>query len=173
MQIEKSLIAILREYLIVAIPFTILALRLLVRWVAREEPKEIFRGVLTLPLDLMFISMSLVLMGLARLAPKFAARYNSDRDADLSGAILLIILVFLASVLTYMGRGTRVVWQKFYTAWQQLSNRRLQSTFEWGDFSAAGRFLWMLGYWIMMMSILLAQFLISVGSLQYILGLMR
>jgi hypothetical protein len=177
MRFELWLIARLDEYLIVAIPFTVLALRLLVRWIAREQPREVFRSIVTLPIDLMFISMSLVLTGLARLQPKFALNYGSDRNADLAGAILLVILVFLASLLTYLGRGVRILWEKSYAAWQQIAARRQQleeqHSFDWRDNGIAFRLFWLLGYWIMMIILVSIQLLVSVGALEYILRLMH
>ncbi len=175
MAVEKVAVEILRRNLVVAIPFTILGLRLLVRWVAREEPKEVFRSLLTLPLDLMFIAMTLVLAGLGRLAPKFAAHYDSDRDADLAGALLLISLVFLAALLTYFGRALRVVWQKFFAAWQQLRRKMEQPRFKWegADVSVRGRLLWMVGYWVTIVLLFSGQLLLAVSSLWYILHLME
>jgi hypothetical protein len=178
MHLELRLIELLDKYLIVAIPFTVLALRLLVRWLAREEPREVFRSIVTLPIDLMFISMSLVLTGLARLQPKFALNYGSDRNADLAGAILLIGLVTIASLLTYIGRGVRLLWQKSYAAWQQIITRRKeveekQQAFDWRDNGIAFRLYWLLGYWIMMIILVSIQLVVSVGALEYILRLMH
>jgi hypothetical protein len=178
MRFELWLITLLGKYLIVAIPFTVLALRLLVRWIAREQPREVFRSIITPPTDLMFISMSLVLTGLARLQPKFAHNYGSDRNADLAGAILLVVLVFIASLLTYFGRGVRLLWQKSYAAWQQIVDRRQeaeekQQAFDWRDNGIAFRLFWLLGYWVMMIILVSIQLLVSVGALEYILRLMR
>lgn len=175
MGLEKIAVELLRRNLIVAIPFTILALQLLVRWVAREEAKDFVRGLLTLPLDLMFIAMSFVLAGLARLTPKFAAHYGSDRNTDLAGAILLICLVLLAAALTYCGRGVRVLWQKFFAAWQQLQRQTRQPEFKWKDAGTpvAGRLFWMVGYWVMIVVLQSAQLLVSVVSLWYVLHLME
>jgi hypothetical protein len=178
MHFELWLISLLDKYLIVAIPFTVLALRLLVRWLAREEPREIFRSIVMLPIDLMFISMSLVLTGLARLQPKFALTYGSDRNADLAGAILLLVLVIIASVLTYVGRGVRLLWQKSYAAWQQIVVRRQeveegQEGFDWRDDGIAFRLFWLLGYWVMMIILVSIQLFASVGALEYILRLMH
>lgn len=170
---EKIAIVFLRKNLIVVIPFTVLGLRVLVRWVVREQTKDIFRSALNVPLDLMFIAISLLLTGLARMNPQFAARYESDTEADLAGIILFAILITLAVIMTYLHRWIGTLWQKFFAAWQQVLRRKEeQLEFQWkdADLAIAGRLLWMTGYWVAMVLLLSVDLLMAVGSLWYILG---
>jgi hypothetical protein len=90
----------------------------------------------------------------------------------------LVVLVFIASLLTYFGRGVRLLWQKSYAAWQQIVDRRQeaeekQQAFDWRDNGIAFRLFWLLGYWVMMIILVSIQLLVSVGALEYILRLMR
>lgn len=130
-EVDKLLIGFLRGNLIILLPLTVLLIQLIVRWMAREEPKEVFRSVLTVPLDIVYIAISFVLSGLARLMPRFSQRYASDRDTDLAGAVLVVALTGVAVLLTLLGRGARLLWQKYYAALQQVRRRVGESDFDW------------------------------------------
>src|SRR5438552_18711666 len=102
MGFERIIVSVIRSQLVIAIPFTLLFLRLFVRWVAREDAKEIVSGLLAIPLDLVFISISLVLSGLARISTQFERRYGSD--TDLIGGFLILILFAVATLITLASR---------------------------------------------------------------------
>lgn len=174
MGIEHRVIEILHRNLPVVLPFTIVGLRLLVKWMAHEEPKLIFRSVLQFPIDLMFIAVGLVLAGLARTIPAFAGRFGSDKDADLAGALMLCGLVLVGVLLTVMDRGVRVLWQKFYTAWQQIGDERKQLRIRFvgdttpssgettADRGTVARVTWMFIYWTALIPLISGESAISV-----------
>ena len=89
-------------------PLLVLVFKFAVRWTTREQLKDVFRSLLTLPLDFIFIAVGLMLAALARRLPQFAARYSSDREADLHGAILMVALFLVAIVVTVSDRGVRL-----------------------------------------------------------------
>jgi len=175
MDVDKTVIAWLRGNLFLVIPFTILGLRLIIRWVTREEAKEIFRSLLSLPQDLMFISMGLLLSALARIAPGFARRYASDREADLAGACWLLALIVVTILLVYLGRVLTILWQKFYSALKQIRDRRsLDGTRQdTGNIQVAGRMFWLLAYWASLVLVLSIEVSVSVWCLWCVIYLIR
>lgn len=172
MDIERQLIGLLHRNVPVALPCVVLLFRLLVKWMAREEAKQIFRSVLVVPLDLTFIAVGLVLAGLARTIPTFATKYPSDREADLGGALILFMLLLVAVLLTVFDRWVRVLWEKFYTAWQQIGDRdQLRLRFmddkptpnqRPADFPVVARMSWMLVYWSALVPLLFLELAISI-----------
>ena len=121
---ERVIMDFYRHQLTVALPLTIIAVKLIVRVVTREPRKDIFRSILVLPLDLNYIAIGLLLAGIARRIPAFAAHYTSETDADFGGAILFVVLFCIAAFLTWLDRKLRLFWQKFYAAWNLLRNTR-------------------------------------------------
>ena len=58
---EQSFIAAYRRHLVIALPLTLLIIKLVVRMLARERKKDIFRSMLVLPLDFVYIAMGVLL----------------------------------------------------------------------------------------------------------------
>ena len=111
---EQRLIGILQGNVAVAIPLLLLTLKLAVLRVAGNAD-ELFRRLVSIPLELVFISNGIVVAGLARRIP-FASHYSSDTQADFAGAIILIGLAGVAAVVYRVDRYVHVVLQKFSTA---------------------------------------------------------
>jgi hypothetical protein len=153
-----------------ALPLTLLLLKLGVRFVTREKAKDVFRSILVLPLDLIYIAIGLLLAGMARRIPTFAAHYRNDKEADFSGAVLFIVLLFAACIVTWIDRGVRLLWQKFYAAWNLA--KQMQS--EDQQMSLPGQpmvkriaviYLWMFTYWSLMIPMIFVQAIIAVELL--------
>jgi hypothetical protein len=47
----------------------------------------------------------------------FVSHYQNDKEADFSGIILCVGLFMAACFVTLVDRGVRLLWQKFYAAW--------------------------------------------------------
>ena len=86
--------------IVVALPLTILAIKLIVRFVTREPTRDVFRSVLVLPLDLIYVAFGLMLAAMARRIPNFALHYSNDKEADYAGIILCGGLFVAACVVT-------------------------------------------------------------------------
>lgn len=170
MDLERTAVNLLRSHLAIAIPLTVLGLRLFARWVAREEPKEIISSVLRVPLDFIYISISLILSGLARLTPQFEHRYGSD--TDLVGSLFLLAIFFLAVLLTWAEKGKRVIWQKYIIASKQLQARTQQPGFDWkqADKSVTGRTFWMFCYWVLLVVFQTGETFASLTCLWYVIS---
>ena len=64
----------------------------------------------------------------ARRDPHLIARYGSDVNVDMAVVVLMLGLVMVAIAITLSDRFVRVLWGKFYAAWQLFNEERaLQS----------------------------------------------
>ena len=125
---EHSIMVFYVHNVVVALPFTILIIKLVVRFVTREPAKDVFRSILVLPLDLTYVAFGLLLAGMARI-PAFVSHYQNDREADFAGIVLGLGLFVAACLITWMDRFVRLLWQKFYAAWnlaKQVQNDEKQ-----------------------------------------------
>lgn len=156
--------------LVVALPLTILIIKLAVRFVTREAPKDIFKSILVLPLDLIYVAFGLLLAGLARRIPAFAAHYTSDKEADFAGIVFCLILFVAACLVTWTDRGVRLLWQKFYAAWKLT--KQVQA--EGKQMLLPGHptirkdtvvYLWMFMYWSLMVPLVLFEVILAVQCL--------
>lgn len=167
-----------RRNLTFAIPFTILLIKFLVRWVSREKIKDVFKSLLIVPLDFIYIAIGLVLAGLAKRVPEFIAHYRSEADAYFNVAVLLFLLIFLAVVITWMDRGVRLFWQKWYAAWQLLKDDPQMRLIQNGNQQVVpDSFLitlaWGALYWTFLAVIFSAEVFFSFGALGGILKLYK
>jgi hypothetical protein len=121
---ERVIVSLYSHNLPIALPLTILAIKLIVRFVTRESAKDIFRSILVLPLDLIYVALGLLLAGMTRRIPAFASHYQSEKEADFAGVVLCLGLFVSACLLTWMDRGVRLLWQKFYSAWKLTNEMR-------------------------------------------------
>jgi hypothetical protein len=152
---EQRLIGVLQGNVAVAIPLLLLILKLaILRTVG--DPDEFFRRLVSIPLELIFISDGIIVAGLARRIP-FASHYASDTQADFSGAMILIVLAGLAAVIYRADRYVHVVLQKFFTAIQSTNLQVNQPGFEftnaplrvsWKLTLGLGYFLFALLIWV-------------------------
>lgn len=170
MYLEKVLIAFLQRHVNVVIPISIMALRLIVLRLAGDL-KEMFRTLFSVPMDLMFISISFVLAALARVLPAFVNRFASPTEADLAGTILVLVLIGLAVAFSYIDRLNRVVSQSFYIALQQLRKYTQQPGFKWSepDLSVSGRVLFALIYLVALVISFGLELFVSIAALSYVL----
>lgn len=118
---EQVVIASYRRHLIVTLPLTILAFKLIVRVVAREPKKDVFRSVLVLPLDFIYIAMAVLLAAAARRDPVLIAHYGSDLDTDMAVVLQMVWLITVAIVITIFDRWVRILWGKFFAAWTMFN----------------------------------------------------
>jgi hypothetical protein len=116
--LEETLIALLQANVALAIPIVLLILKLVVLRVAGDAD-ELFRSLIALPLEVVFIAIGLVIAGLGRTIP-FAAHYRSGTDADLAGTIIIIALAAILAVLNRINRYLHVLLQKFFTAMDSI-----------------------------------------------------
>lgn len=173
---ETKIVAFIQHHSVVAIPFLILFCKILVRWISREAAKDVFKSLLMLPLDFIYIALALVFSGLARKIPSLAARYGSDIQADFNLAVLVVMLIAAAVAVTAMDRYVRVLWQKFYSAVSMLreaSNGKSQLPLTTVDGQAItdenGRnlriFGWLLLYWSALAPLIFLELLIGIIGL--------
>jgi hypothetical protein len=165
-----------RRNLMIALPFTILLLKFLVRWGSREKIKDVFKSLLTIPLDFIYIALGLLLAVMAHRAPVFISKYASDTDADLNGALLIIILVLAAVLITWLDRFVRMCFQKSFAAWAIMKDNpqlRLPEAAEAGIESDEyiKLLLWVILYWTTMALVLSFEVVLSFGILGGILRL--
>jgi hypothetical protein len=130
---ENAVITAYRLHLVVALPLTILAIKVLVRVVAREPKKEVFRSVLVLPLDFVYIAMGILLAAAARRDAALMKHYESDASADMAVVLQMISLMISATVITIFDRWVRVLYQKFYAAWQLLGQKMKEAKLAGGQ----------------------------------------
>src|SRR5436190_13288680 len=126
---ERVVMGLYAHHIIVALPLTILVIKLFVRSFTREAAKDLFRSVLVLPLDLVYVAFGILLAAMAGRIPSFAAQYHSEKDADYAGIVLCVGLVAAACLITWMDRAVRLLWQKFFSAWslvKQINTRNEQ-----------------------------------------------
>ncbi len=162
----------------IAVPFTILLVKFIVRWCSREAIKDVFKSLLTVPLDFVYIALGLVLAGLAHRLPEFVSRFGSDRDADFNALVLALLLIVAAVLITWLDRGVRLFWQKAYAAWSLIKdNPQLplpsadEQTIETDAYILT--LFWIAMYWTFMAGALFAEFVVSVESLGGIIKLFQ
>ncbi len=170
MNIEQFLIRFLQSHVNIVIPLAITALRLIVLRLAGDM-KEMFKTLFSVPMDLVFISISLVLAGLARTIPGFASRFRSPSDADLAGTVLVLALIGLAVLFSYVDRLNRLVAESFYVALQQIRKLIEQPEFKWKEpsFSVTGRLLFAMLYLIVLVLSFGFELVLSITGLSYVL----
>jgi len=168
---ERVVMSLYAHNLIVALPLTILFIKLLVRFFTREPSKDLFRSVLTLPLDLVYIAFGILLSAMAGRIPSFAARYSNEKEATFAGIILCLELFAAACVITWLDRSVRLLWQKFFSAWSLV--KQIQGTTA-AQLQLPGTpsiqkitvvYVWIFIYWILMVPLVFIQAAISVESL--------
>jgi hypothetical protein len=167
---ERLIMEFYIHNVVVALPLTILTIKLLVRFVSREPAKDIFRSVLVLPLDLIYVAFGLLLAGMARRLPAFVTHYPNDKEADFAGMLLGVGLFVVACLITWMDRGVRLLWQKFYAAWnlsRRPQNDEQQMLLPGQPVAkrASIIYLWMFAYWALMIPITFLEAILSVESL--------
>src|ERR1039458_7124348 len=101
---ESLVIAAYQQHLIVALPLTILGIKMLVRFVAREPKKDVFQSLLILPLDFVYIAMGILLAAAARRDPALMKRYGTDENVDMAVVLQMISLIVSATVITVFNR---------------------------------------------------------------------
>jgi hypothetical protein len=167
---EHAIMAFYIHNVVVALPLTILIVKLVVRFVTREAAKDIFRSVLVVPLDLIYVAFGLLLAGMARRIPAFVSHYQNDKEADFAGMVLCVGLFVAACFVTSMDRGVRLLWQKFFAAWNLT--KTLHSTEQ--QMALPGTpavkkvgviYLWIFTYWSMMIPIVFLEAVISIEAL--------
>jgi len=169
---EHAIMLFYIRNLVIALPLTLLFFKVFVRFVTREPARDIFRSLLTLPLDFTYIAIGLTLAGIARKIPTFVAHYGTDKEADFGGALLLFGLFVVACFISWIDRFVRLLWQKFYAAWNLSKDLRpsedqmvLPSQTPPGIKRAAIIYLWMFTYWAMMIPCVFLEVVASVESL--------
>jgi hypothetical protein len=140
--IEERLIAVLRANSFLAIPLLLLFVKLFVIRISGDVD-ELFRRLVALPVELLFISMGITIAGLARNNP-FASHYKSDTQADLAGAIILFALSVVAALVYRVTRRIHVLHQKFYAAMDSLKLQLAQPGFDFKN--APGRASWRIAW---------------------------
>ncbi len=194
---ESAIIAAYRHQLVIALPLTILAIKILVRVIAREPKKDVFRSLLVLPLDFVYIAMGIFLAAAARRDSALVSRYGSDANLDMAVVIQMISLMASATVITVFDRWGRMLYQKFYAAWDIFGEKRKQAaaatTADAAEGSSGGQLslalaatdgstfsrefgillLWILFYWMCMIPIFMGQVALGVLCLGSILGRLK
>jgi hypothetical protein len=102
--------------------------------------------------------------------PAFTAHYGGIKEADLAGIVLCLGLFVGACCVTWMDRGVRLLWQKFYAAWnlaKQVPNDEKQMMLPGQPpiRRVSVIYLWMFTYWPLMISIIFLEFVVSVEAL--------
>jgi hypothetical protein len=124
---ENSVIAAYRQYLVYALPATVVAIKVLVRVIAREPRKDVWRSLLVLPLDFVYIAMGVLLTAAAKRDATLMSHYDSEGSADMAVVLQVISLVICAIVITVCDRWNRVLYQKFYAAWALFGEKRKEA----------------------------------------------
>lgn len=90
-------------------------------------------------------------------------------DATLSGVVLCIGLFFLACVITWLDRFLRLLWQKFYAAWNVAriakNSKQLNLPGEQPNTGIGFSVIWMFIYWSLMIPIVLTEMVLSLECL--------
>jgi len=116
-----------------------------------------------------------LLAAVARRIPAFTSHYQSDKEADFAGVVLGVGLIVAACLITWMDRGVRLLWQKFYAGWMlatQLQNDAKQMVLpgQQQQFrKVGGIYLWMFVYWAIMIPLFFLEVVVSVEALGAIL----
>lgn len=167
---ERVIIQFYAHNLVIALPLTILTIKIVVRFFTREPAKDIFRSILVLPLDLVYVAFGLLLAGMAGRIPTFTSHYGGIKEADLAGIVLCLGLFAVACCVTWMDRGVRLLWQKFYAAWnlaKQARNDENQMTLPGQPLirRVSVIYLWIFTYWALMIPIIFLEAIVSVEAL--------
>ncbi|HET9400398.1 MAG TPA: hypothetical protein VFO34_05565 [Candidatus Acidoferrales bacterium] len=67
----------------IVIPVATLLVKLLVRWISRDEFREVMRSLADIPLELMLIAMSFMLGALSGISDSYVKHFGNQSDADL------------------------------------------------------------------------------------------
>jgi hypothetical protein len=129
-----------------------------------------------LPLDLIYVAFGLLLAGIARRIPAFAAHYHNDKETDFAGVAFCIMLFVCACLLTWIDRLIRLLWQKFYSAWnlaKEIKQDEQQLPLPEQPAPIIGKiaviYLWMFTYWAIMIPLVFIEVVVSVEALGAIL----
>lgn len=163
---------LIQHNIVLVLPLLVLAFKFAIRWTTREQLKDVFKSLLTVPLDLVYIAVGLMFAALARRLPHFIAIYPTDKEADLQGAILIGALFLVAVVITLSDRGVRLCWQKAFAAMAlvkdspQLSLRELtpESNPLIGD-EMVRTWVWIVIYWVGLTLLFAIECILSVVAL--------
>ncbi len=172
---ERSVLQFFRMNLVLVIPLFVLSLKLLIRYASREDVREILRTIPSLPLDLTLIAISLMLTAFARITPAYFEKFDSQQDAYSWAAFVLFGLFVSGVVLNRLICWSRTSGQKLYAASKQLREKRLQPAYDpkSPSIEIAGRMLWALVYCLVLALLVGLEMLISMGTLAYVLHLIR
>ncbi len=172
---EQVVMQFYADTIVVALPLTILAIKVIVRFFTREPAKDIFRSLLVLPLDLIYVAFGILLAGMAGRIPAFTSHYGSPKTAIEAGFVLRGTLFFAACFVTWTDRAVRVLWQKFYAAWviaKQITGSNVTQMTLPGQpviRKVTVVYLWMFVYWALMIPLTFLQTVVAVASLSIIL----
>lgn len=175
---ERIVMEFYSQNMVIALPLTILLIKIMVRFVTREAPKDIFRSLLTLPLDLVYVAFGLLLAGMAGRIPTFVSHYGNPKSAIEAGFIISFCLFWVACLITWTDRGIRLLWQKFYAAWKLAT--QVQGSQPGEQMFLIGQprppiqklaviYLWMFVYWAIMISLASVQVILAMISLATVL----
>jgi len=162
-----------RHNIILTLPVLVLLFKFAVRWTTREPLKDVFKSLLTVPLDFVYIAIGILLAGLSRRIPQYASKFSSDREADFYGAVFVFLLFIGACVVTIFDRKVRLCWQKSFAAldllkdYPQLPLKTTETdekTSIFGD-EYIKTLVWLVFYWIFMILMFMLECVISVFAL--------
>jgi hypothetical protein len=175
---ERIVTQFYAQNMVIALPLTLLLIKIIVRFVTREARKDIFRSLLTLPLDLVYVAFGLLLAGMTGRIPAFISHYDTPKSAIAGGFIICFCLFWVACLITWIDRGIRLLWQKFYAAWKLSIQAQGAQTGQ--QMSLLGQqgppitkvavvYLWMFVYWTMMISLTSMQVVLAMISMATVL----
>lgn len=166
MYYEQRVVVFLQNWIVLVLPVTIVLLRLLLYRFAGDK-EEMYRNLLTIPQDLTFIAIGFILAGVSRTIPSFATQYNSDKAADLSGFLHILVYLVVAWVITRLHALLTIVTRNLRVCWEQITRYRNQEEFSWKNAPpyVSLRLLWSVFYACGIGLILVTELLIGAATL--------
>ena len=166
MKIEHGIIQFLNSWIVLVLPISIVVIRLgLFKFAGEME--EVYRNLFAIPQDLIFIAVSFVMAGLSRTIPAFATHYSSDREADLGGVLLIILLLLVAWMLCWTNKIVTILQQNFRVSVEQIGRwQKTDTNASWKNAppEVASRLLWAVVYVLMISIIVAFELLVACGA---------
>jgi hypothetical protein len=135
------------RHLIIALPFIILAIKLVILRFAGEDMASAYRTLFALPLELVYAALAIALTALNNEFPAFVVKMGARSSK--AAWILVLALIGLALLFTLIERLVRKLALNFLIVVRQIQDR-IAGGFDWrlADFWVIGRLFWGLIYMV-------------------------
>lgn len=147
-RVEETLASWIARYFVFAIPIVSLFVRSLTALLS-QDLKGVFRRVLSLPEDFLFIAFTFVLSGVAGMVPAFTNFYLQRGSNPTTSGLALLLFIVLAAVIVHILDSYLVQpeLENFWICNQELKSRAERIASGELTETPAGSYEWEMSHW--------------------------